>query len=154
MSNGIGFIDSFAKVAGALTGAAGAGAMAPDIRVNPNIQTSINPQISPVFQQSYMPQNSAQTAGATQNMAAPMTAPESMASGYGYEPTAGGITDYLTNYSNQLSPRYATQPNVQYDANGNLMAPGSAAGSNTKRNMILIGGAVAVFGLIFYIRNR
>lgn len=45
----------------------------PSVSVNPSIQTNVSPQISPVFQQQFQPNNSPASAGTSQQTSAPQT---------------------------------------------------------------------------------
>lgn len=110
------------------------------IRVSPTIQTQISPQISPVFQQSYMPQNSAMTAGTTQQLRAPMSAGEG-AAGSPFEPT----------YADPLG---GSSP-VDYDfARSPVFSSGARAGGVQQVIPWIIGGAVALTALALFLRYK
>lgn len=130
---------------GGASGGAGAPGASGPITVNPAIQTTVSPQISPVFQQSYMPQNSGMTAGTTQ------TAPnvQSATSGRPQAPDYG----YPVGNSPLLPVGY-----TGLDASGypisNLNPVTQIPAQNTLTKYLpYILGAVALIGVAYLIKS-
>lgn len=120
---------------GMMTGAGGG------ISVSPSIQTSISPQISPVFIQQDSPTNSAINAGTSQYQPSNMTASPNDPFGGAGLPSAGsgyGIPGTSTGYGSMPTGL----PNFP-----------QTTSDNTKYIPLVIGG-VALIGIAVYLRSR
>lgn len=123
----------------------GPAAATPNITVSPAIQTTISPQISPVFQQAFQPSGSPMTAGTTQT--APSTQTATQPSGAG---TAGGFPDLgLPSAGGGYMPAstYKTVP-----ASGTYSQ--GAGGVDWQKWGFWLAAGVGVVGLIAVMRKR